>query len=69
MENVQGDSFSVLDCSGGDMTMMKTFLAKREDINFTGYDTVKTNIQNNKNQFAETNWTFEVIILLFQKLR
>ena len=49
--------------------MMKTFLANRKDINFTGYDIVQANIENNKNKFDRKNWTFEVIILLYKKLR
>ena len=62
-------SFSILDCSCGDMSRILSFLANREDINFTGYDTVQANIENNKNKFAGTNWTFEVIFLLYKKSR
>jgi len=38
---------------------MPTFLGNRTDIEFTGFDIVKANIDNHKKKFANTNWKFE----------
>ena len=43
---------------------MKIFLVSRKDINFADYDIVQAIIENEKYQFAETNWKFEVILSL-----
>ena len=42
------------------MTWMESFLENRSDIEFTGYDILEDNIDNNKQQFSKTNWKFEV---------
>jgi len=53
-------SVTMLDSSCGDMTWMPTFLAKRKDIDYTGYDIVPGNINGHKQKFSLLPWNFEV---------
>ena len=39
---------------------MPTFLGNRTDVEFTGYDIVKANIDGHRKKFEQTNWKFEV---------
>ena len=53
------DNFRFLDSSCGDMVWMPEFLSNRSDIIFTGFDIVKSNINNHKERFNDRPWTFE----------
>ena len=52
-------NFRFLDSSCGDMVWMPEFLSNRSDIIFTGFDIVKSNIDNHKQRFNDRPWTFE----------
>lgn len=54
------ETIKILDSSCGDMTWMPTFLKNRPDIEYTGYDIVKDNIDNHRGKFRKTGWKFEV---------
>ena len=58
--------FSVLDSSCGDMNWMKSFLANRTDIAFTGYDIVPAMVDMHKRYFSGHGWKFEVFLEWFR---
>ena len=45
--------FSFLDSSCGDMTWMPEFLNKRDDVIFTGWDIVQSNVDNHRKKFSD----------------
>ena len=48
-----------LDSSCGDMNWMAGYLRSREDIDYTGYDIVTSNIAEHRNRFSNETWKFE----------
>ena len=47
------------DCPCGDMTWMPVFLRNRSDVEYTGYDLIPQNIENNIRKFENESWTFK----------
>ena len=39
---------------------MPSFLSKRFDVEYTGYDIVEANINKHREKFRDTDWKFEV---------
>lgn len=53
------NTIKFLDSPSGDMGWMPTFLRKRSDIEYTGYDLIPQNIEFSLKNFTAEKWTFK----------